>query len=153
MSALDVGALVLILIHALVGWTWGLWSTVCRLAGLLLCVPVAWLIGPHLAPELTFVNAEWRLLTARRLTGFLVLLLGSLLGWAGTKMLKAVAMNWINRLLGALVGVAGGAALAVALVFGALALHERGVLREPPSGLCVEGLRDLGLIRGPAKNQ
>ena len=121
MQTIDIIISVLLVIGLISGLRDGLVKQVAGLAGLIggLLLGRAFYmpLGEWLASVLG-ISAEAAHITAFILILVIVPLLFSLVGWLVSKLLKAICLGWINRLLGGLVGVLKFALLAGVLITG-----------------------------------
>ena len=121
MQTIDIIISVLLVIGLISGLRDGLVKQVAGLAGLIggLLLGRAFYmpLGEWLASVLGFSDEAARI-TAFILILVIVPLLFSLVGWLVSKLLKAICLGWINRLLGGLVGVLKFALLAGVLITG-----------------------------------
>lgn len=104
---------------ALGGFFKGAVRIVFGLGGAALGIWLAVVVGPDLATSLTGkLNSEWLLLGLAYLIPFVIVsLLCLLAGWGIEKTLEGLKLGCLNRLLGALLaGAAGAAVLAILLV-------------------------------------
>ena len=108
MQTIDIIFCALLVIGLILGLRDGLVKQVASLAGLICGLLLGRMfyvpVGKWLADTFSFSAGVTRV-TAFILILVVVPLLFSLIGWLVTKMLHAVKLGWINRLLGALVGV------------------------------------------------
>ena len=121
MQTIDIIISVLLVIGLISGLRDGLVKQVAGLAGLIggLLLGRAFYmpLGEWLASVLG-ISDEAARITAFILILVVVPLLFSLVGWLVSKLLKAICLGWINRLLGGLVGVLKFALLAGVLITG-----------------------------------
>ena len=121
MQTIDIIIAVLLVIGLIGGLRDGLVKQVAGLAGLIggLLLGRAFYmpLGEWLASVLS-ISDEAARITAFILILVIVPLLFSLVGWLVSKLLKAICLGWINRLLGGLVGVLKFALLAGVLITG-----------------------------------
>ena len=121
MQIIDIIICALLVVGLILGLLNGLVKQIASFAGLV--------CGLLLGRMLYLPVGEWLVTTlsfsagAARITAFILILvvvplLFSVLGWLVTKMLQAVKLGWINRLLGALVGVLKFALLAGVIITG-----------------------------------
>lgn len=135
MTPLDGAILVVLLVSAGLGVARGFVREVLGLAGLVAGVIVAGLYaGPAAAPLERWLPPGAARAVAFAGLLFAVLLLAALVGHLLTKLLEAVKLSLLNRLLGGLFGLARGALFVVALL---LAVDLLGVDPAP----WVEGSR------------
>ena len=121
MQTLDIIISVLLVVGLVIGLREGLVKQAAGLAGA---------IGGLLLGRMFYMPVgEWLTsafgmsVEAARVTAFILILivvplLCSLLAWCICKLLRAVSLNWVNRLLGGLVGVLKFALLAGAIIAG-----------------------------------
>lgn len=128
METIDVIIAVLLAVGLISGLRDGLVKQVAGLAGLIgglllgraFYMPVgAWLTG------LFGMSVEAAHITAFVLILILVPLLFSLVGWLVSKILSAICLGWINRLLGGLVGVLKFALFAGVIITGIEIFDQR----------------------------
>lgn len=121
MQIIDIIIAVLLVIGLISGLRDGLVKQVAGLAGLIggLLLGRAFYmpLGEWLASVLS-ISDEAARITAFIFILVIVPLLFSLVGWLVSKLLKAICLGWINRLLGGLVGVLKFALLAGVLIIG-----------------------------------
>ena len=121
MQTIDIIISVLLVIGLISGLRDGLVKQVAGLAGLIggLLLGRAFYmpLGEWMASVLG-ISDEAARITAFILILVIVPLLFSLVGWLVSKLLKAICLGWINRLLGGLVGVLKFALLAGVLITG-----------------------------------
>ena len=121
MQTIDIIIAVLLVIGLIGGLRDGLVKQVAGLAGLIggLLLGRAFYmpLGEWMASVLS-ISDEAARITAFILILVIVPLLFSLVGWLVSKLLKAICLGWINRLLGGLVGVLKFALLAGVLITG-----------------------------------
>ena len=121
MQIIDIIICALLVVGLILGLLNGLVKQIASFAGLV--------CGLLLGRMLYLPVGEWLVTTlsfsagAARITAFILILvvvplLFSLLGWLVTKMLQAVKLGWINRILGALVGALKFALLAGVIITG-----------------------------------
>jgi len=120
MNALDIAIIAILVVPAMIGLFKGLVNVAVAFVGLWLAFVVAGLFAPNAASAL----APW--LGAGPLVGVVAyglvfagtLLSAGLLGWVVTRSLKALDLQWLNRLAGSLTGLACGLLLSGVLVGG-----------------------------------
>ena len=131
MQTIDVIICVLLVIGLISGLRDGLVKQIAGLAGL---------IGGLLLGRMFYTPVgEWLATAfgmseeASRVVAFIVMLLVvpllfSLLGWLVEKLLRAVSLNWVNRLLGGIVGILKFALLAGVIITGIEFFDPRNIL-------------------------
>jgi len=125
MNWLDILIIVILVISAFSGLVNGLVKTLFSLAGLIVGLLLAGHFYVSLADHLGFISSE----NAARIAAFLiiffaVLAVATVLGWLFTKLISALLLGWLNRILGAVAGVVMGAITIGALL--ALWVHFMG---------------------------
>ncbi len=120
LAPLDWVGVGLVVLLVVMGLWHGLWWQVIRLAGILAAVAVARSMGPSFAE---WIAEQWPELPARFAHGgawftifFGVLLVATVLGYLGQKMLETMKLGMANRLGGAALGAATGILLHVAVL-------------------------------------
>jgi uncharacterized membrane protein required for colicin V production len=120
MNALDIALIVVLVVPALIGLFKGLVNVAVAFVGLWLGFVVAGLFAPALASALEGWLGTGPLVGvvayAALFTG--TLLAAGLCGWLVTRSLKALDLQWVNRLAGATTGLACGLLLGGVLVGG-----------------------------------
>ena len=131
MQTIDIIISVLLVVGLVIGLREGLVKQVAGLAGV---------IGGLLLGRMFYVPVgEWLTsafgmsVEAARVTAFILILivvplLCNLLAWCICKLLRAVSLNWVNRLLGGFVGVLKFALLAGAIIAGIELFDSRNIL-------------------------
>jgi membrane protein required for colicin V production len=125
MNWLDILILVLLIISAISGLVNGFIKTLFSLVGLVVGVVLAGRYYLSLADHLGFIHSE----NAAHIVAFLiifllVILVATILGIIFTKIVSAILLGWLNRLLGGVAGVVmGGLAIGAIL---ALWVHFMG---------------------------
>ena len=131
MQTIDIIIAVLLVIGLIGGLRDGLVKQVAGLAGLIggLLLGRAFYmpLGEWMASVLS-ISDEAARITAFILILVIVPLLFSLVGWLVSKLLKAICLGWINRLLGGLVGVLKFALLAGVLITGVELFDKHGAI-------------------------
>ena len=131
MQTIDIIIAVLLVIGLISGLRDGLVKQVAGLAGLIggLLLGRAFYmpLGEWMASVLS-ISDEAARITAFILILVIVPLLFSLVGWLVSKLLKAICLGWINRLLGGLVGVLKFALLAGVLITGVELFDKHGAI-------------------------
>ena len=131
MQTIDIIIVVLLVIGLIGGLRDGLVKQVAGLAGLIggLLLGRAFYmpLGEWMASVLS-ISDEAARITAFILILVIVPLLFSLVGWLVSKLLKAICLGWINRLLGGLVGVLKFALLAGVLITGVELFDKHGAI-------------------------
>ena len=131
MQTIDIIISALLLIGLISGLRDGLVKQIASLAGviggLLLGRSFYMPVGEWLIDVLGF-SSEAAYVTAFILILIVVPLLFSLVGWLVSKLLSAICLGWINRLLGGLVGVLKFALLAGVIITGVEFFDKRDAL-------------------------
>ena len=148
MQTIDIIIAVLLVVGLFCGLRDGLVKQIASLAGLVcglllgraFYVPV----GEWLAKTFSF-SAEAAHVAAFILILVVVPLLFSLVGWLVSKLLKAICLGWINRLLGGLVGVLKFALLAGVIITGIELLDKH-------SSLVAKGKKEASVLYYPIYN-
>src|SRR5512136_2941000 len=106
MNWLDIIIIVILIIAAFLGLISGLIRSLFSLIGLLVGVVLAGRFYVALAQLFSFLNND----TAARIVAFViiflvVMIIATILGVVFTRLVSAVLLGWLNRLLGAIFGV------------------------------------------------
>ena len=137
MQTIDIIIAALLLIGLISGLRDGLVKQIATLAGLIggLLLGRAFYmpVGEWLVDVLGF-SLEAAYVTAFILILIVVPLLFSLVGWLVSKILSAICLGWINRLLGGIVGVLKFALLAGIIITGIEFFDKHFVLHSERSG-------------------
>jgi membrane protein required for colicin V production len=125
MNWLDILILVVLIISAISGLVSGFIKTVFSLVGLIVAIILAGKYYVSLADHLGFIHSE----AAAHIVAFLiiflvVILVATILGFIFTKIASAILLGWLNRILGAALGVVMGGLTIAALL--ALWVHFMG---------------------------
>lgn len=119
MAALDYCVIGLVAFSVLLGWWRGLVYEVLSLLGWVVAYIVARLFALDVAPYLPAVlGAEAiRMVVAFALLFVATLLVGGIVAWLLSKLVKFVGLGWLDGLLGALFGMLRGGFLLLVLVW------------------------------------
>ena len=133
MTTLDFVLLGLLLLFAGLGFWRGLVSEVMAIVAWVAGILVAWLFAPHLATQMSFIEAPG----LRHVVAFATLLIGVLLvagilRWVLRELLRAAGLGTADRVLGASFGALKGLLIALLMVLGAglTGLSQAGWWRE-----------------------
>ena len=124
MPIIDILIAVAILISIVVGIFRGLVKEAISIAALLLAIWAALYFGPEAGDisENWFKSEELQMWFGRVLVFLIILALGGLVGWGISKLVRLSVLSGMDRLLGAVFGVARGILLvAVAIIGGQFA--------------------------------
>ena len=110
MNWLDIVIIVVLGLSIFTGWKTGLLKALCSLAGLIVGISLAGRYYITLSERLTFIPQE----KAAEIVAFAIILVGvvlvaGLLGLLLTWIISSVMLGWVNRLGGAVFGLAMGA--------------------------------------------
>jgi membrane protein required for colicin V production len=117
MNWLDIVLIIFLIISAIGGFASGLIKSLLSLIGLIVGVVVAGRFYIALADHLTFISSQ----DTARIVAFIIIFLviiivATILGIILTKLVSAILLGWLNRLLGAVFGVFTGAIFIGALL-------------------------------------
>lgn len=117
MTALDYGVLALVALSVLLGWWRGLAYEVLSLLGWVAAYLVARWFAPEVAPYLpASLGAEAvRMAAAFALLFVATLVVGGIVAWLLSKLVKFAGLGWLDGFLGAWFGLLRGAFLLLAL--------------------------------------
>ncbi len=118
MTAFDLAVLGIVGLSTVFAFWRGLVRVVVSLVALVAAVLAAIHLSPSVANALTALsdNAATRYIAAFALIFIVVVLVGALLGWALSRAIRAIGLGFVDRMLGALFGVARGVLIVVVLV-------------------------------------
>ena len=130
MNALDIALITLLVVPAMLGLFKGLVNVAVAFIGLWLGFVVAGLLAPSLAPALGRRLGQGPLteIVAYGLLFVGTLLAAGLLGLLVTRSLRAMDLQWVNRLAGALTGLCCGLLLGGVVVGGVRAVAPESAL-------------------------
>ena len=128
MTLFDFTVIAILALSTLLGFISGFMRVVMSLASWVVAVIVA----IHMSPVLATWFPKWAAPGARYLIAFavivlVVLIVGALLGWMLYRLMRAVGLGFLDRLMGAVVGMARGVLIVVigVLVCGLSDLPQR----------------------------
>jgi membrane protein required for colicin V production len=118
MTGFDYAVIVIVLLSALLGWWHGLVYEVLSLAGWVAAYLVARMFAASVAPLMpAALGAEALRMTAAYALLFVsTLIVGGVVAWLLSKVVKWVGLGWLDKALGILFGTARGMLVVVALV-------------------------------------
>lgn len=116
MNAVDISIIVVSLIAAVSGLRQGLVKTVLTIAGLVVGVMMAGRYYERLAALISPSGADWVKILAYVIVVGVVSLVGSLAGLVVSRIVGAFLLGWLDRLLGALLGLAIGGLFSAAIL-------------------------------------
>jgi membrane protein required for colicin V production len=129
MAVIDIVVLVLLLLFVLLGAVKGIVRDIAMLIGVVAGVYLAWRYGIQvklwLEPHLH--QARLSLFLGHALVFLAVVVAAGLLGLLLSKLLNVTPLGWLDRFLGACVGLVKGAALVWVLVTVTLAFKPEGI--------------------------
>ena len=115
MTAFDFIVVAVVALSTLLGFISGFMRVVMSLASWVIAVVVAIHLSPVLAtwfPEMGGASGA-RYLIAFAVIVLVVLIIGALLGWVLYRLMRAVGLGFLDRLMGAVVGMARGVLIVV----------------------------------------
>ena len=121
MPIIDIIILVAIVVSVIVGMVRGFVKEAISIAALLLAIWAALYFGPEAGDisENWFKSEELQMWFGRVLVFLVILSLGGLLGWGISKLVRLSVLSGMDRLLGAVFGVARGILLVAVAIIGA----------------------------------
>ena len=130
MTWLDYTVITIALLSALLGWWRGLVYEVLSLLGWVAAILVTRLFAPSAVPYMPAVlgTEAVRIVAAYAALFIGTLIIGGIMAWSLSKLVKFVGLGWIDGLLGVLFGMVRGVLIVLALV---LAAGMTGLPKEP----------------------
>lgn len=130
MTWLDYTVIAIVTLSALLGWWRGLAYEVLSLLGWVAAILVARLFASSVAPLMPAALGEGAARTAAAYAALFIctLIIGGIVAWLLSKLVKFVGLGWLDGMLGILFGVLRGALVVLALV---LAAGMTGLPGEP----------------------
>ncbi|MDD5179730.1 MAG: CvpA family protein [Gallionellaceae bacterium] len=118
MTWLDYTVIVIIALSALLGWWRGLAYEVLSLLGWVAAILVARLFAASVAPFMPAALGEEAVRTAVAYAALFIgtLIIGGIVAWLLSKLVKFVGLGWLDGMLGILFGVLRGVLVVLALV-------------------------------------
>jgi membrane protein required for colicin V production len=116
MTWLDYTVIVIIALSALLGWWRGLAYEVLSLLGWVAAILVARLFAASVAPFMPAALGEEAVRTAVAYAALFIgtLIIGGIVAWLLSKLVKFVGLGWLDGMLGILFGVLRGVLVVVA---------------------------------------
>ena len=130
MTWFDYTVIAIVILSALLGWWRGLVYEVLALIGWVAAYAVARLFVAKAAPYIPAALGAEAVRTAAAFAALFIgaLIIGGIVAWLLSKLVKWVGLGWLDGLLGALFGVLRGALVVLALV---LLAGLTGLPKEP----------------------
>ncbi|MDE2118701.1 MAG: CvpA family protein [Betaproteobacteria bacterium] len=130
MNLFDYTVIAIVVLSALLGWWRGLVYEVLALLGWVAAYAVARLFAAKAAPYIPAALGAEGVRTAAAFAGLFigVLIIGGIVAWLLSKLVKWVGLGWMDGLFGALFGVLRGVLVVLALV---LLAGLTGLPKEP----------------------
>jgi membrane protein required for colicin V production len=118
MTVFDYGVVLIVLLSALLGWWRGLVYEVLSLAGWVVAYLVARMFAANVAPLMPVsLGAEAiRLAAAYVLLFVATLIVGGIVAWGLSKLVKWVGLGWLDKSFGVLFGLLRGMLVVLVLV-------------------------------------
>ncbi len=118
MTAFDYSVMAVVLLSALLGWWRGLVYEILSLLGWIAAVVVSRLFASSLAPYMPAALGEESARIAAAFVALFVatLIVGGIVAWLLSKLVKWVGFGWLDGLLGALFGMLRGVLVVLVLV-------------------------------------
>ena len=118
MTWIDYTVIAIIALSALLGWWRGLVYEVLSLLGWIVAILVARLFAASIVPYMpAALGAEAAKSAAAYAVLFIgVLIIGGIVAWSLSKLVRFVGLGWMDRLLGVLFGMVRGVLIVLALV-------------------------------------
>jgi len=121
MNWLDIVIIIVIALLGFAGLRQGLIRTVFGIAGLIGGIFLAGRYYAELAERLFPAGAIWGNIAAYAIILILTLVVAGVIGWLLAKLVSFVALGWLDRLVGLILGIVIGGLLFAAIL--AIALH------------------------------
>ena len=109
MSWLDIVILVILAVAAFSGLKVGVIKVLFTIVGIIVGVILAGRFSDDLAGVLTFIDPAWAKIAAFAIILVVVLVISGILAAVLGKLISLVLLGWVNRLVGALLGLIVGA--------------------------------------------
>jgi membrane protein required for colicin V production len=110
MNWLDIIIAIVLVIGIVIGLKAGLIKMVISFAGLILAIFLAGRFYVALADKLTFISSvQVARIVAYIIIFIVVMLVAALVAWILTKLASTILLGWLNRLVGAVIGLLVGA--------------------------------------------
>jgi membrane protein required for colicin V production len=117
MTGFDFTVVAILLVSSLLGLWRGLVYAVLTLLGWPLAFVLSRMFAPGIAPLLPFQQEAMRITAAYVLVFIAALIVWGIVVWMLSRLVKAIGLGWLDRVLGGLFGVLRGGMVILALVW------------------------------------
>ena len=108
MNWLDIVIIVILAVAAFTGLKVGIIKVLFTIVGIIVGVILAGRFSDDFAGVLTFISADWAKIAAFAIILVVVLIISGILAAVLSKLISVVLLGWVNRLVGAVLGLVVG---------------------------------------------